>query len=139
MIVVDTNVLSEALKPVPDMQVMLWLKADGQNYHVPAVVIAELHAGVNILPPGKRKQNLEIAIDHIVARMLLLDRLLSMDADVARAYGEVIGKRRKQGLMITAMDALVAATAITHKATLATRNIKDFEGLDVPLINPWVK
>jgi toxin FitB len=135
MVIVDTNVISESLKSAPDSQVMQWLTV--QSYHVPAVVLAELWAGADILPPGKRQQSLYVVLGQMAARLALLDRLLPVTANVARAYGQVIARRRTQGLMMTAMDALIAATAMRHGASLATRNIKDFAGLDITLINPW--
>lgn len=135
MIIVDTNVISESLKSQPDSQVMHWLTT--QSYHVPAIVLAELWAGADILPHGKRQQSLHAALGQMVARLELLDRLLPVTTNVARAYGQVIAQRRAQSLMMTAMDALIAATAMSHGASLATRNIKDFVGLDITLINPW--
>jgi toxin FitB len=138
MIVVDTNVLREALRSQPSTNVMAWLTTNASSYRVPTVVLADMWAGVDVVPTGARKNRLTAAIQQITNHAKSLDRLLPVTHDVARAFGTVIAARQKKGLSIKPMDALIAATAIAHDATLATRNINHFTGIGLTLINPWL-
>ena len=137
MIVVDTNVLSEALTPLPSPAVMGWLSKHSPTYRVPAVVLAEMWAGMEVLPAGARKKRLALAIAKIEARTLLRDRLLPVTAEVARAFGSVVAMRQRKGRATKPLDGLIAATALVHHAELATRNTDDFAFLGLRLVNPW--
>lgn len=137
MVVVDTNVLSEALRPAPSPVVVAWLTTHSAVYRVPTIVLAEMWAGLDILPGGARKARLSAAIQQIADRAAALDRLLPVTADVARAFGTVIAERQKKGKTTKPMDGLIAATALVHHAAIATRNNEDFSGLALKQINPW--
>jgi toxin FitB len=137
LIIVDTNVLSEALKPVPEPAVMQWLSVNAATYRAPAVVFAEMWAGVDVMPAGARRLRLVAAIEQIEQRFVALDRVLPITLEIARAFGTVIGQRQRKGKGTKPMDALIAATALVHHAPLATRNINDFTYVGLTLINPW--
>ena len=137
MILVDTNVLSEALRPQPAPEVLGWLSENASVYRVPAVVLAEMWAGVDVLPSGARKNRLLTAVQHIADHATTLDRVMPVTLEIARAFGTVISTRQKKGLSTKPMDALIAATALVHGAAIATRDSNDFSGLGVVLVNPW--
>jgi toxin FitB len=137
LILVDTNVLSEALRPAPEPAVMHWLNVNAATYRVPAVVFAEMWAGVEVMPVGARRLRLTAAIEQIEHRFVALDRVLPITLEIARAFGTVIGQRQRKGKGTKPMDALIAATALVHNAALATRNTSDFTNVGLTLINPW--
>ncbi|MFD6528478.1 type II toxin-antitoxin system VapC family toxin [Streptomyces sp. NPDC060184] len=138
MIILDTNVLSELVKPVPDLRVVDWL--DGlvpDEVTTTAVTAAELRCGVRRLPDGKRRSELAEGID----AMLFEDlggRIEVFDAAAATRYADIVMARERLGRPIAAAaDARIAAICVRRKATLATRNVKDFEDTGVTLANPW--
>lgn len=137
MIVLDTNVISELLRPSPSKQVEAWLSAqDGANLFFTAVGEAELRHGVAILPAGKRRTALTHAIEAILAEDLR-DRILPFDRDAARAYAAIAAKRRASGRPISQFDCQIAAIAKAHDASVATRNTTDYEGCGIRVLNPW--
>lgn len=137
MIVLDTNVISELLRPSPSKQVEAWLSAqDGANLFFTAVGEAELRHGVAILPAGKRRTALTHAIEAILAEDLR-DRILPFDQAAARAYAAIAAKRRASGRPISQFDCQIAAIAKAHDASVATRNTTDYEGCGIRVLNPW--
>jgi len=137
MIVLDTNVISEALRPDPDATVMAWLRLfRRRELWTSSVVLAELFSGVDLMPDGRRKQILREKMEQLVL-MLFSGQILTFDVAAARAYGPILASRQAMGRPIDEMDALIAATALMHGATLATRNIADFEHCGISLVNPW--
>lgn len=136
MIVLDTNVLSEPLKKAPDTRVIDWLRRHARDdLVITAISVGELHTGVRFLPVGKRRTDLQLAIDRAID--LYEDRVLSYDLKAARLYGHVRELSRSQGHAITVEDAMIASLCWRENATLATRNIKDFTQLGITLTNPW--
>ena len=137
MIVLDTNVVSETMRPRPATAVLAWLdRQQTDQLWLTAVNVAELMFGVARLPQGARQLQLADAI----AAMLDEDfagRVLSFDADAAAAYAELAARREQAGRPIAMADAQIAAICLRHGATLATRNAKDFDGLGLSLVNPW--
>ncbi len=137
MIILDTNVLSELVKPVPEQRVIDWLDSLVPDEVVTtAVTAAELWYGVRRLPDGKRKSELAEGID----AMLFEDlggRIEVFDAAAATRYADIVLARERLGRQIAAADAQIAAICAKRTATLATRNVKDFEGTGVVLVNPW--
>lgn len=137
MIILDTNVLSELVKPVPEQRVVDWLDSlVPDEVMTTAVTAAELWYGVRRLPDGKRKSELAEGID----AMLFEDlggRIEVFDAAAATRYADIVLARERLGRPIAAADAQIAAICARRKATLATRNVKDFEGTGVTLVNPW--
>lgn len=137
MTVVDTNLLSEALKPAPASAVLNWLSSQsGNQLYTTVISQAELLYGVALLPHGARRAGLQTAIDLILAEDMG-GRILAFDQDAARAFAAISASRRKKGRPISEMDAQIVAIAFSRGATLATRNIRDFEDCGVKLINPW--
>jgi hypothetical protein len=137
MILLDTNIVSEFMKISPDMRVMAWLNARAKvDFHLCTPVVAEIRYGVAQLPDGKRKDNLLVACERLEAETFA-GRTLAFDRRAAHGYAELRAKRRGIGKPISVMDAMIAAIALAHAMTLATRNVGDFEGLGVPLVDPF--
>ena len=137
MIILDTNVLSELLRPEPAKQVERWLSAqDGSKVYFTTVGEAELRHGVAILPAGKRRNVLTTAIEGLLDEDFR-DRVLPFDRAAARAYATIAAARRAAGRPISQFDCQIAAIARAHKATVATRNNSDYEGCGVELVDPW--
>ncbi|MCL1922505.1 MAG: type II toxin-antitoxin system VapC family toxin [Propionibacteriaceae bacterium] len=135
MIVLDTNVVSETLKPHPDEGVIQWLTTHGNDTTITAITVAEISVGIEILPEGKRKRDLRQWIGEVFDSYE--SRVLVLDNQSARIYGSLVARRRSQGNPLTTEDAMIAAICTVGGFPLATRNTKDFEGLDLTLINPW--
>jgi len=137
VIILDTNVVSEFLKVAPAPQVEAWLSGqDGMQLYFTAVGEAELRRGVAILPVGRRRSALAVAVDVILEKDLQ-GRILPFDRAAATAYAIIASARRTAGRPISQFDCQIAAIAKARDAALATRNIRDFEGCGVDLIDPW--
>lgn len=130
MIVLDTNVVSEPLRVEPNPDVMSWLSQQTQA-KITAVTMSELLIGVLLLPTGARRDRL-----HAALRAVEFD-VLPFDAEAADAYAHMHTRRRAAGAPLSVQDGMIAAICLTHGATLATRNIRDFADLGVDLVNPW--
>lgn len=136
MIVVDTNVLSELMRPQPAPQVARWLEATQPNVlALTAISVMEITYGVTRLPAGRRKDATRQRWESIQASWTGTFLGLGMAESVAA--GEVLGARAAVGRPISAPDAQLAGMCLAWGAALATRNTKDFEGLGIELINPW--
>ena len=137
MILLDTNVISELMRSEPAQTVLDWFgKHDAADLGISAVTEAELRTGVAILPEGQRRDWLQAAID----AMIDLDfqaRILPFDNPAAKAYAEIAAQRRAVGRPIAEADCQIAAIARATNALVATRNVKDFDGCGVRVINPW--
>jgi predicted nucleic acid-binding protein len=137
MIVLDTNVVSEAWKPRPDKRAMAWLEAQAFNsLYLCTPVLAELRFGAERLAPGSRRDRLRTLIDR-VENEGYRGRILSLDVADAAEFGRLAALRERVGKRMEAMDALIAAIAVTNRATLATRDIDDFTGLGIEIVNPF--
>lgn len=137
MIILDTNVVSELMRPAPDPGVVAWIAGQGSLW-LTAVSEAELRLGVALMPAGARAE----AVGAAVAAMLAEDfagRILPFDSAAARAYAVICRDRRTAGRPVAAFDAMIAAVARAAGATVATRNLRDFEGCGVALVNPWAR
>ena len=138
MIILDTNVVSEPFQPRPSPLVMNWLAAqDAMQLFTTTPTEAELHYGIALLPGGKRREQLDIAIRRFL-EFDLKDRILSFDRAAAKEFGEITATRRKAGRPIKVFDSQIAAIARVHGAAVATRDIDDFEYTGVKIINPWM-
>ena len=135
MIVLDTNVLSEGTKAAPDRNVRAWVAANAEQLWLPAVVLAELRGGAAMMAPGKRRDALEAQFDDF--EMSYAERLLAFDAASSRRYAQVLASAMKAGKPIATADAMIAAIALQHGMSVATRDLGDFAGAGVALINPW--
>jgi predicted nucleic acid-binding protein len=133
----DTNVVSEWVKPRPDPGVVAWLaEIDEDRVFISVVTLAELRHGIERLAPGTRRAQLDAWLrDELPLRFE--GRVLRIDAPVADAWGSVVASREAAGRPIGAMDAFVAALAGVHDLTLITRNTSDFEGSVESMVNPW--
>ncbi len=137
MIVLDTNVLSELLRPTPARQVETWLSAqDGSEIYFTAIGEAELRHGVAIMPASKRRAELSKAIEGMLNEDFQ-DRILPFDRAAARAYAAIAAQRRAAGRPISQFDCQICAIALANEAMVATRNTADFEGCGVAVIDPW--
>ena len=137
MIILDTNVISELLRPAPEPRVEHWLSAqDGHNVYLTSISEAELRYGLAIMGNGKRRAALVDAVDRIL-REDLAGRILPFDSDAAQSYATIAAARRAAGRPIAQVDCQIASIAHTRGATVATRNTPDFEGCEIDLINPW--
>lgn len=137
MIVLDTNVLSELMRPEPDASLLEWLASQpSASIFTTTVTQAEILYGIALLPEGKRRDGLLEA-----ARAMfdedLVGHVLSFDRDAALAYAEVAAHRRLVGKPISQFDAQIAAIARSRGAQLATRNARDFDDCDLTVIDPW--
>ena len=138
MILLDTNIISELMRPKPNSAVIEWL--DEQFSHelfLPAIVKAEIEMGVAILDNGKRKQALFQAAELIF--MSFTNRCLPFDGETATHYAKIIAFTKEQGRPMSVEDAQIAAIAVQNSALLATRNTSDFDFLEkLNLVNPWL-
>jgi len=136
MIILDTNLVSEPLKPTPDAAVLAWLDRQApETLYLTTITLAELQAGIEILPVGKRRTALQEATIELVAQFA--GRILSFDQDSAHAFGCVFAGTQAAGNPIHFGDCAIAAIAIRRGFVLATRNVRDYKGSGIELINPW--
>ena len=137
MILLDTNVISELMRAEPARVVLDWFgNHDAGDLFISAVTEAELRTGVAILPDGQRRDRLQLAIDAMIDQDFQL-RVLPFDSLAAKAYAEIAAQRRAVGRPIAEADCQIAAIARATDAPIATRNVKDFDGCGVRVINPW--
>jgi predicted nucleic acid-binding protein len=136
MIVLDTNVLSEAMKLSPDPAVARWMMRErGRGLFMTTVSEAEILYGIAILPDGQRKRDLETAAQGILA--LFAGRILPFDSLAAREFAKIVADLRRLGRPIQDLDALIAAITRARGMSLATRNSRDFAETGLAIINPW--
>jgi predicted nucleic acid-binding protein len=138
LIVLDTNVISELVRPDANASVLGWARGIAEiNLATTAVNEAELRFGIARMAPGRRRSDLKHAIDKALDRRLL-GRVLPLDRPAAVAFAEFVAARQAAGRPVKTADAMIAAIARAHGATLlATRDVDDFEGCGVPLFDPW--
>jgi hypothetical protein len=137
MIILDTNVLSEAVRPQPDEAVMRWLRfVPGDDLFTTAITEAEMRYGAARFPAGRNRREREAQIDHIFA-VRFAGCILPFDSHAAQAFPHVILSMQKQGRSYSFSDAQIAAIALAHGATVATRNVGHFEHAGVQIFNPW--
>jgi toxin FitB len=133
----DTNVLSELLRAAPNPAVVAWVSAQpGESLFVTSVTEAEMRLGVRLLPSGRRRQALDIAVATMFAEDFA-ERIRPFDTAAVPSYVEIVWKRRASGRPISQFDAQIAAIALCHGHKLATRNVCDFEGCGLSLLDPW--
>ena len=134
---VDTNVISELTKPSPNPAVVRWLAdSDEDRVFLSVISLAEIRRGIVLMNPGKRRDQLE-AWFQIEVPQRFEHRLIGIDREIAERWGDLIAASRRRGIVLSAMDGFLAATAQAHNLTLVTRNLRDFVSLDLVLLNPW--
>jgi len=137
MILIDTNVVSELMRAAPAQEVLAWFSRHAvEELYLSAVSEAELRTGAAILPVGQRRDRLVAAVDAMIVQDFA-SRVLSFDSTAARSYAAIAALRRSQGRAIMEADCQIAAIAFAHGAAVATRNVADFEGCGIEVINPW--
>lgn len=136
MIVLDTNVVSEAMKPEPQPEVRTWLDNQvAETLYLSSVTVAELLFGIAALPAGKRKNMLTEAVDGLLT--LFRDRVLPFDTDAARHYAELAILARSSGRGFPTPDGYIAAIAASRGFIVASRDTAPYEAAGVSVINPW--
>ncbi|QIT55241.1 type II toxin-antitoxin system VapC family toxin [Aquisalimonas sp. 2447] len=137
MILLDTNVLSEMMRPEPAPAVIEWLnETDSGSLYLCSITIGEIEYGLHAMPDGRRRDDLSERFDTFVSQAFAL-RVLSYDDAAALHYGRIMAARRSEGRPLSAPDGQIAAIARLHGMRVATRNASDFTGTGVELINPW--
>ncbi len=137
MILLDTNVLSEVLKPAPSPAVRRWLAAqEPSSVFTTTITQAELLHGVESLPPGKRRTGLLAGVEKILNEEFE-DRILPFDEEAARRFAKIVAARDAMGRPISQFDAMVAGIARSRHAAVATRNTTDFDQCGIRIVDPW--
>jgi toxin FitB len=137
MFLLDTNVLSAVMTAQPPPRVAAWMSGQPPSLlYTAAVCQAEILAGLAIMPEGRRRLDLEAA-----ARAMFLEdfegRVLVFDTAAAEAYAEIFAVRRRAGRPVATLDLMIAAIARCHGASVVTRNVADFDGCGIAVVNPW--
>ncbi len=130
---VDANVLSEPTRPSPDAKVVAWLSAHERNLVVDSIVLGELYLGVLALPAGRRRTRLEAWFDAISRTVVCLP----WDAAVSRQWARLVVALKRKGKPVPLLDGMIAATALEHGLTVATRNVSDFKQAGVKVVDPF--
>ncbi len=137
MIVLDTNVISEPLKPRPEARVLAWLGAqEAKTLYLTATTLSELLVGIEHLPAGKRKHVMMAAVQQTLDR-LFADRFLSFNREAAITSSLLASRASARGYSISTADCQIAAIAAVHGFAVATRDTAPFLAAGVPIINPW--
>ena len=137
MILLDTNVVSEPLRAAPDARVIAWIDAQPlETIFLSAVTVAELRAGVALLPAGKRRSGLRQSLEKRVLP-LFAGRVLPFDLACTQAYAELMAKASAAGLAVATADGCIAAIAAANGLAVATRDTGPFDAAGVAVINPW--
>lgn len=136
-LLLDTNVLSEVTKPSPDEGVLRWIHGlDEDRTFISIISIAESRRGVALMDGGRKRDALGEWLAHDLPHRFE-NRIIPVEGLVALAWGDLMALAKRSGRGLASMDGLIAATAVAHQLTLATRNTKDFEGFGVDIFNPW--
>jgi predicted nucleic acid-binding protein len=130
---VDANMLSEATKPVPSRKVIEWLSANERNLVVDSIILGELYGGILALPRGRKRIQLEQWFEAVVGTV----DCLPWDAAIARRWALLVVNLKRTGEPLPLLDAMIAATALQHDLTVATRNTRDFRRTGAKVLNPF--
>ena len=137
MIILDTNVLSALMRSDPDPPVLAWLNLQApQSVWITSITLFESRLGLALLPAGRRRKALESAFDRLLDEDLE-NRVLAFDSEAALQAAGLAAARQRAGRPVDIRDTQIAGIAQARRATLATRNVRHFEGLTVPVLNPW--
>jgi predicted nucleic acid-binding protein len=133
----DTNCISEVVRLKPDPHVTAWIDAAEESLlYVSVLTLGEIRKGLAALPQGKRRSRLETWLE-VELQARFSGRILSIDAAVADRWGLIAAVAKIKGKPLSAIDGLLAATAIHHNLTIVSRNVGDFANTEVPVVNPW--
>jgi predicted nucleic acid-binding protein len=134
---VDTNIPSELTRETPDARVAAFLRGAGQeSVFLSVMTVGEICKGIELLPVSPRRKTLQGWFD-IDVRSWFAGRILPVTESIAERWGHLAATAKQQGFALAVVDGIIAATALEHNLTLVTRNVKDFAGLSVVLLNPW--
>lgn len=137
MIVLDTNVISELMRPAPDPLVLTWLAAQPRSaLYTTSINRAELLYGATLLPQGRRRDDIQAAITAIFATEFA-GHVLPFDGDAADHYARIVALRREAGRPIAGFDALIAAVTAAAGFHIAPRDAGGFTGCGIPVVDPW--
>ena len=137
MIILDTNVLSALMREEPEVPVIEWLdRQAAESIWITSITLFEAHFGIELLPKGKRRRALAAAFDRLMD-IDLENRVLDFDAVAAAEAATLAAVRQKAGRPVDFRDTQIAGIALARRATLATRNVKHFQDLNIPLVDPW--
>lgn len=137
MIVLDTNVLSALMRTTPDAVVVEWLdRQPADSVWITSITVFEARFGLALLPKAKRRSSLEQTFDRMLTDDLS-SRVLTLDEAAAATVAQLAAERQRAGRIVDLRDTLIAGIAQARRATIATRNTRRFDGLDVPVVNPW--
>ena len=137
MFVLDTNVVSELMRPAPDPVIESWVAERAtSSLFLTAVTEAELRFGLAVMPPGKRRNGLAVGLDRMLETGFS-NRILPFDSGAARAYAGIAAARRRLGRPIAQSDCQIAAIALARGMAVATRNIRDFDDMGLEIFDPW--
>ena len=137
MIILDTNVVSELMRPVPEQRVLRWFSHQAaEDLHVTAVTMSEILYGIELIAAARRRDVVRAGAEKMFGDVFG-DRILTFEDRAARAFSQIASSRRRQAKPMSEFDAQIAAITRVHGATLATRNPYVFEGCGVRLVNPW--
>jgi toxin FitB len=137
LLILDTNVVSELMRVVPNRGVLAWLDdQDRQTVWVTTITVMELHHGIQVLAPGRRKSALRDALDRLTAQTIA-DRIAAFDDAAAKVTAVIAAERRRAGRSGELRDTMIAGIALAMGAALATRNTRHFDDLSIVLIDPW--
>lgn len=139
MILIDTNVISELMKAMPNKIVLEWIdRQEATELFISTITLAEISYGLNALPDGKRRESLESAFSKAILESFT-GRILAFEELATYQYGKIMGLRKKLGKTLGVPDGQIAAIATVHNAKVATRNVSDFAHCGLQLINPFEK
>ena len=130
---VDANVLSEATKPAPEPKVLEWLRANEAELAVDPIILGEIRFGIDRMPPGQRRKRLELWLAEGVENLVCLP----IDAATGICWAQLLARLRASGRAMPFKDSLIAATALAHGLTVATRNTNDFQQAGVKVLDPF--
>ena len=137
MIILDTNVLSALMRTRPEAPVVAWLdQQPAESVWITTITVFEARLGLALIPQGRRRRTLESAFARLLSEDLE-NRVLDFDTSAANAAASLAADRHRVGRPIDMRDAQIAGVALARRATLATRNVRHFAGLNIPLIDPW--
>jgi toxin FitB len=137
MIILDTNVLSELMRPKPSASVIAWIARQPETeLFTTSITEAEIFYGIEVLPKGKRREHLTTAAEAVFTEDFS-GRVYDFDSAAARAFSKIVSSRRTNGMPVSQSDAQIAAIAKTRRAKVATRDVKGFEQCGVDVVDPW--
>jgi toxin FitB len=137
MIIVDTNVVAEVMKPSPVPVVVSWLNdQEASTLFLTTITLGEIGFGLRVMPQGKRRRQMEQGFERVITEAFI-GRILVFDEAAARLYAEVMGRRREIGRPLSVLDAQIASIARANGCAVSTRNVRDFEECGVEILNPF--